>query len=298
MPLPILPRNMNDPTGQDRRERGAINQFASKFKQIQRGVKAILDAIPVSVVTLNAAGDELKRYNFNVDTVQMDLIATDISTLIDDILLQGGTRELWFLTQYVQPSYVQGTAVTQVNLATQSAAYAISRPTLEAVLLSPQYRTRLGYLRARQWEEMKGLAETTKTGMTRILFSGMAQGINPNVIARQLAKETDLDIVRARRIARTEINTAFRQARLDEAEDAQVSLGILTKMMQISALSSTTRPTHAARHARLYTIAEVRVWMSTSPNMINCKCSFVEVLVNDKGQPLTPGIIAKAEAQR
>lgn len=298
MPLPILPRNINDPTGQDRRERGAINQFTLKMRRINREVKAILDALPVSVITLNAAGDELKRYNFNVDTIQMDLIAAEISKLIDDILLQGGTRELWFLTQYVQPAYQQGTAMAQVNMATQSAAYALSRPTLEAVLLSPQYRTRLGYLRARQWEEMKGLAETTKTGMTRILFSGMAQGINPNVIATQLAKETDLDIVRARRIARTEITTALRQSILDETEDTMVSLAIPLKVMHISALSATTRPSHAARHARLYTVGEQRVWMSTSPNMINCRCSQIPVMVNDKGQPLTPGVVAKAEAQR
>jgi SPP1 gp7 family putative phage head morphogenesis protein len=289
---------MNDPTGQDRRERGAINDFTAKMKLIGREVKKILDALPVTVVTLNAAGDELKRYNFNVDTMQMELIGADISKLIDDILLVGGQRDLWFLTQYVQPAYQQGTGMAHTNLSLQSQAYAVSRPTLETVLLSPEYRRRIGYVRARQWEEMKGLSETTKTGMTRILFSGMAQGINPNVIASQLAKETDMDIVQARRIARTEINTALRQSRLDEAEDAQVSLGILTKMMQISALSATTRPTHAARHAKLYTIAEVRVWMSTSPNMINCKCSFIEVLVNDKGQPLTPGIIAKAESQR
>jgi SPP1 gp7 family putative phage head morphogenesis protein len=298
MPLPILPRNINDPTGQDRRERGAINEFTRKMNQIGREMKKFLDAIPYQVVTLNAAGDELKRYQFNVDTIQMDQIAVDIAAYIDGVLLEGGQRELWFLTQYVQPAYQQGTAVTQVNMATQSSAYALSRPNLESILLSPAYRTRLGYLRAREWEEMKNLSSTTATGMTRILFDGMAAGQNPNVIAAQLAKETDLDIVRARRIARTEITTALRRARLDEAEDAQISLGILTKMMQISALSATTRPSHAARHAKLYTIEEMRVWMSTSPNMINCKCSFVEVLVNDKGQPLTPGIIAKAEAQR
>lgn len=298
MPLPILPRNINDPTGQDRRERGAINEFTRKMNQIGREMKKFLDAIPYQVVTLNAAGDELKRYQFNVDTIQMDQIAADITAYIDGVLLEGGQRELWLLTQYVQPAYQQGTAVTQVNMATQSSAYALSRPNLESILLSPAYRTRLGYLRAREWEEMKNLSSTTATGMTRILFDGMAAGQNPNVIAAQLAKETDLDIVRARRIARTEITTALRRARLDEAEDAQISLGILTKMMQISALSATTRPSHAARHAKLYTIEEMRVWMSTSPNMINCKCSFVEVLVNDKGQPLTPGIIAKAEAQR
>lgn len=298
MPLPILPRNINDPTGQDRRERGAINEFTRKMNQIGREMKKFLEAIPYQVVTLNAAGDELKRYQFNVDTIQMDQIAADITAYIDGVLLEGGQRELWFLTQYVQPAYQQGTAVTQVNMATQSSAYALSRPNLESILLSPAYRARLGYLRAREWEEMKNLSSTTATGMTRILFDGMAAGQNPNVIAAQLAKETDLDIVRARRIARTEITTALRRARLDEAEDAQISLGILTKMMQISALSATTRPSHAARHAKLYTIEEMRVWMSTSPNMINCKCSFVEVLVNDKGQPLTPGIIAKAEAQR
>lgn len=298
MPFPILPRNIGDPTAQDARERRAIKAFDAKVKEVDSEVRDILGRFKPTVLTINSGADLLRRYNFNVDTIQMELIGDEIGRMIDRIFLEGGESGLWFVTQYVAPAYQQGTGMAQANMAIQSQVYRAARPALDNILLSPEYRRRIGYVRARQFENMREVTSSMRVAYSRILADGMMQGLNPLTIADQLTELTGTTQARARRIARTEITTALRRSRLDEAEDAMVRLGILTKMMQISALSATTRPTHAARHARLYTIDEVRVWMSTSPNMINCKCSFVEVLVDESGKPLTPGIVARAEKMR
>lgn len=298
MPLPLLPRNIKDPTGQDARERKAIADFERRVKRAHSNIKALLERQTYRVLTLNAAQETFKKYEFNVDEFAMDNIAADIARYIDAALLDGGARDLWFLKEYVQPAYQQGTGQAHINLATQAESYAVSRPTLEVVLMSPAYVKRLAYVKAREFENMKGFTSGMTSRVSRVLMDGMAGGQNPKVIARALADELDGDLVRARRIARTEINTALRRARLDEADDATETLGIKTMMMQLSALSATTRLSHALRHSKLYTTAQVRVWMATSPNSINCKCTFVEVLVDDKGKPITPKVISLAVAQR
>ena len=297
MPLPLLPRNINDPTAQDKRERKCIADFERRVKMIGKEVKAILDRQHYKVLTLNAAAYTIKKYQFNIDEFLFDSITDEIDSLIDRIILEGGDeRRLWLSTGYVEPAYQQGTAMAHSNLAVQSAAYKLSRPELANILMSPAYRTRLGYIRAREFEEMKGYSANLKKQFGTILLDGMATGLNPLDIADRIADQTGTSLFDARRIARTEITTALRRSRLDESESAMQSLGLPVMMMQISALSATTRLSHALRHAKLYTIQEMRDWMSTSPNMINCKCTFVEVMVDDEGQPWVPDIIEKARA--
>lgn len=289
---------MIDPTAQDSREKKAILDFESRLKRIKRYALGLLKSHPAQTILINAEKFTQRTYTFNLTDMQVDDIVADMQAMIDEILMQGGKESLWFLTQYVQPAYQQGTGMAQVNLATQSTQYAMARPDLQAVLLTPEYIRRVGNVRSRVFEDMQGFSASVKADLSRILSRGMIEGLNPLDIARQIEEQTGTDIKRARRIARTEITTALRRARLDEAESAQVQLGILTKIMHLSALSATTRPSHAARHAHLYTIEQVRIWMATVPNMINCKCSFIEVLVDEEGKPLTPKIIAKAESAR
>lgn len=297
MPLPLLPRNIKDPTGQDKRERGAIADFERRIKRIGASLKAILKRQYYTVLTLNAAEFTQKKYQFNVDTLLMDSVGLEIDNLIDRIILDGGdARNLWLMTGYVEPAYQQGTGAAYTNLSIQSSAYKLSRPDLASVLTSAPYLLRLGYIRAREFEEMKALSASMKATYRSILLDGMAQGINPLQIAENITAQTGHDIKRTRRIARTEVTIALRRARIDEAEDAAATLALPIRMMQISALSATTRLSHALRHAVLFTFEEVREWMSTSPNMINCKCTFVEVLVDENGKPWTPSVIDRAKA--
>ncbi|MNJ34293.1 Phage Mu protein F like protein [compost metagenome] len=292
---PILPRSTSDPTGQDKRERSAIRDFDRRVNAVGKEALRIFSEQSYTVVTLNALEVNAKTYVFELDQTILARIGLEIERIAEAIMLEGGVENLWFMRAYVEPAYQQGTGMTVANLAVQSEAYTLTKPTLDAVLFSEPYRKRISLLRAREFELMQGFTQQLKSDLAQTLTRGMIAGQNPRDIAKDIQERTGVNRSRAERIARTEVTGAFRQARTDEAQAAQQGLGIRTKLMHISALSPTTRPSHASRHAKLYTIQEEKDWWMVVPNMINCKCSTVEVLVNEKGEPLTPGIIERAK---
>jgi SPP1 gp7 family putative phage head morphogenesis protein len=267
---PILPRSTSDPTGQDKRERSAIRDFDRRVNAVGKEALRILSKQSYTVVTLNALEVNAKTYVFELDQTILARIGLEIERISDAIMLEGGVENLWFMRAYVEPAYQQGTGMTVANLAVQSEAYTLTKPTLDAVLFSEPYRKRISLLRAREFELMQGFTQQLKSDLAQTLTRGMIAGQNPRDIAKDIQGRTGVNRSRAERIARTEVTGAFRQARMDEAQAAQQDLGIRTKLMHISALSPTTRPSHSARHSKLFSIQEEREWWSVVPNMINC----------------------------
>lgn len=285
---PILPGNLSDPTGVDRLERGAINEFSRRMKKVAKVYQSILDRIPASPAVN-------QRYTFDLDTTMLSMLLNNASAFVDEILYGNSDTDFWLWSDYVKPAYQRGTAQEFASLSQQSPVYAAGQESLEQVLLSEPYRRRLSLQRARTFEEMKGLSAQVKTDMARILTDGLGRGQNPLDIAERLNEQIGIERRRANRIARTEITTALRRARWDETDEATEQYGIRMKLMHISALSPTTRRSHAARHAHLYTSEEVREWYSIGANAINCKCSQISVLVDEDGQPLNETIVEKAK---
>lgn len=284
---PILPSNQADPTGVDRLERGAMKDFDRRMRRIRNGYVEALARIPAEPVVN-------KRYTFRLDQALLSSSFADTDRLVDEILLEGGERNLWLFESYVGVSYQRGTAQEFANLGQQSPAYKAGRDSLQALLRSEPYQARLSLLRAREFEEMKGLSGQVKADMSRILSDGMGRGLNPRDIARNLTEQTGIEARRGHRIARTEVPMALRRARWDEQDQAQEDYGTQAKLMHMSALSPTTRLTHARRHAKLFTSEETRDWYARDANAINCKCSQVSVLVDEKGEPLVPAIVDRA----
>lgn len=288
MPNPILPRNPQDPAGTDRAERRAMADFDRRMRRVARVYLDALRNTPVQRVTVNAT-----VYQFDLNPDILAALTAEIDLAVDRILLEGGADQLWFTVGYVVPSYEAGTAASWRNLGTLTERYKLARPTLQSILTSEPYRRRIGFLRARQFENMKGLTAETKANMGRILTDGFAQGLNPRAVARQLTEQAGIEARRGHRIARTEIPNALRQARLDEAAQASTDFGIRTRMLWLSALSPTTRATHRARHGHLYERQDVREFYTRSGEAVNCKCSQVEVLVDEKGEPLDPEFVER-----
>jgi SPP1 gp7 family putative phage head morphogenesis protein len=273
-----------------------MKDFDRRVNAIGKEVVRILGEQNYTVVTLNALQNNATTYQFELDQAILAGISSEIERIINLIILEGGEQDLWSMRAYVEGAYQQGTAMTAANLTVQSEAYALTKPTLDAILFSPPYRKRISLLAAREFELMQGFAGALRSDLAQTLTRGLIAGQNPRVIAKDIQARTGVNKSRAERIARTEVTNAFRQARMDEAQDAQTNLGIKTKIMHLSALSPTTRPDHRARHAKLYTIQEERNWYATTPGApINCKCGMTEVLVNDKGDPLSPAIIERAK---
>lgn len=284
---PILPANPSDPTGVDRLERGAIRDFAKRIREIRAAyVEAITLFRPEPVVN--------KAYTFRIDPYLLRAVIGDLERFVDGVILEGGENQLWFFQTYVGVAYQRGTAQEFANLSQQSPIYKAGAQNLRELLSSEPYQRRLSLINAREFEEMKGLGGGIKADMTRVLSDGMARGLNPRDIATNLTEQARVSEGRAKRIARTEITTALRRARLDEADEAAERYGTVAKQMHMSALSPTTRPRHASRHAKLFTTDEQRDWWAQDANSINCKCSTVSVLVDEEGKPLVPGIVERA----
>lgn len=265
-----------------------MNEFSRRIKRIARAYRDILDRIPASPAVN-------QRYTFDLDPTMLSMLLNNASAVVDEILYDNNETGFWFWREYVNVAYQRGTAQEFTNLSQQSAVYAAGRESIQQLLLSEPYQRRLMLIRAREFEEVRGLAADVKTSMARILTDGLGRGQNPLDIARRLSEQTGMDIRRANRIARTEITTALRRARWDETDDAEAQYGITTRLMHLSALSSTTRQSHALRHAHLYTTDQVREWYSVNGNAINCKCTQIAVLVDADGKPLTPNIIDLAK---
>lgn len=286
----IIPKNKSDPTGLNALERKAMADFARRLRKVQKTYTDALDRFPASPVVN-------RRYEYRLDPLMLDIIFDDASVLVDSILLDGGKNNLWFSEDYVEPAVIRGTSQVFFNLGQQSSTYAAWRESLQSIMLTPQFQRRMAMAYTRVFEEMSGFTSAAKQQMARALADGIGRGLNPRDVARNLRKATGMLTSRANRIAQTEIPGALRRARRDEAKEAE-SLGLNIRMIHISALLPTTRRTHAVRHSHVYTVEQVEEWYSVDANGINCHCTQVEALVDDKGQVLQPSIIEKLKEER
>jgi SPP1 gp7 family putative phage head morphogenesis protein len=266
-----------------------MQSLRAKLVRIRREYVAAIDRFK-PVLAINA------KYAYRLDQATLEAVLAGLDGYVDSVLLDGGVNQLWFFNDYVRVAYERGTLQEFINLSRQSPAYTTARESMINLIRSEPYQTRIALIRAREFEEMKGLSGGVKADMSRVLTDGLARGLPPNEIAVNLKQQTGIEINRANRIARTEIPTALRRARMDEADDARETLALRTMEMHLSALSPTTRVTHAQRHGKLFTTDQQRQWWSEGANSINCKCSTVSVMVDAKGEPLIPDFVENARA--
>lgn len=267
-----------------------MKDFARRMKKIGQFYISALDRFPARLA-VNA------YYEYQLDPLLLNMVLNDASILVDSVLLEGDQNNNWFAETYVEAAVVRGTAQAFANISQQSATYLADRESLQSILLSDPYQRRMALVYAREFEEMKGLSAETKRNMSRVLTDGIGRGLSPKEVAKNLRAQAGIESRRANTIARTELTTALRRARWDEADEAKKDLGLNIRLLHFSALSPTTRQSHAARHAHIYTVEEVRAWYATGANAINCKCSQVEVLVDAKGNPVNSKVVELAQKE-
>ena len=289
---PIIPKSVSDPTGLDSLNRRALKEMKRKFSQIKTDYLAFLERIPFEAIAVNTI------YQFNLLPSEFQAMLNNANGAIEQILTEGGKDNHWLLSGYVGVAYNNGLEKARVNIGAQSVEYAASRPSLDTIIMSQPYRTRMEYLALREFEEMVGLSDIVKKDLAQTLTYGMASGQNPRDIAKAISRRTDVHLSRANTIARTEINMAFKRARMDEAQDSMQRFGFNIRMLHLSAMTRTTRRTHAMRNGEIHTIEEVNDWNSRDGNAVNCLCSITEVLVDDEGKPLTTIAIDRVRSRK
>lgn len=290
MASPILPSNAADPTGVDRLERGAIirlNKVVNNARAIYAG---LIDRIGYAPVVN-------QKYSFQLSAEQLLSLLEIAGDDVDRLFQAHNADQIWFFDEYVRTAYQRGTAQEFANLSAQSPVYAQERQGLLGLLRSSSYRDRLGILKARIVEGVKGFAQSIKTRLSDAFTRAIGYGLSPSEIKKAMKEQDRALKAQGALMARTEVAGALRQARQDETEQANDD-GYRTMLLHLSAFAPTTRPSHAARHGNLCTVAEVRSWYSKNGNRYNCKCSHIAVLVDKDNNPLSKTILRRAMSMR
>lgn len=288
----IIPTRLEkDPTGQAGNRLRAKREISKRIRTLREPVLQILDSFPVERITVNKS-----RYEYRVNPERLASLFDELQLYFYQALELETFSRGWFLSEYLGAAWQQGTAKSFNRLKTLAEAVAPDRAelmSLDSVLTSPEYAQRFDNIAARAFENMKGFAGQAATDLGRILGEGVALGQSPRIIARDIRKKFDqVEGYRALRIARTEVNHSFTEARHEQTKDVRDRLGLEVRQMHVSALVDSTRPTHAARHGKLYTLEEQREFWATGSNLINCLCSTVEVILID-GEPTQQKLIER-----
>ena len=305
--------NILDPTQQKGREKLAYADFRRRLRAINAEIhELVVDQLQPREIAVNGLRAYLlnaeRVYIYELDYLQLRRIDETIAEIIQRIMMQRGEQWDVWMQQYAAEAYQQGAAYAQSSLAVQSAVYASSYSNIESVLFTPEYQRRIAVVTSRTFNSMEKFSGDLITTTRQILGDTIAQGKSPRYAA-ELLKGYLLDdkgdkegaarraASRAATIARTELGVAYRSAVMDESQRASESLGLVTKLLWVSALMATTRRSHADRHGNLYTRAEVTEFYSKNGNSINCRCSQVPTVVDENGDAFAKKIFEKMAKQ-
>lgn len=284
MPNPIIPGNKQDRTGTAGILRRAVADIRRRYKGAARDVIAAFDRIPAYRVNDVSEADFAVRYGLTPQA--MADLSQELAAIMARWLEEGreSAPGFWW-SPYDAEATLAGTAQSVANLSAISTAYAAQR-SISTVINSEPYRVRIATAQQMSMSHWTGLSQTARADLAGVIGRGIADGLNPRVVRRQIMGTMGISRSRAELYAQTDITGALRQARWTEADYARDEMGIKLGLLWTSALLPTTRPNHASRHGKVYTTEEVRAFYSTGGARFRCHCSTVEALIGDDGKPM------------
>ncbi|EPL7409914.1 phage minor head protein [Klebsiella pneumoniae] len=311
--LPIVPRSKVDPTRSAKQVSAMFRDIEDRYLGIKRALKALFDQrLTGRTREVNSHnwhflchvnGDEPTLYQVNAGKFIYDMSAQQLADLLeavqiilDDYLLEGGEQNLWAMG-YVVAEYERGTFSAYTNLSQQSPVYA-AQTSIHQLLSSPAYLNQIAASRVTTYSDWRGISDDARRDLAGVISDAVSRGVNPRETASVISKRLDVSMSRAKTIAQTEQVGALRRAQRNETDWAKERLGLNTAILWISALKSTTRATHAARHGKTYSTEEVAEFYSKNGNAFNCYCANVPCLLDDQGKLYNDGLTEKLTKER
>ncbi len=297
-----------DPTGQARNRNRSTRSLSVRLTRAEREVKALFRAVPRTRRTQTRIVNAVTTiYDYEFD---QEAFGRSVEFIVNEELLETQTDVMpfaWYWKDDIELPYRQGTVeeVRDFNVLVTGAVAAgvlingIPPQTvpIEQVLLSEPYRTALNNTQVSSFTTIKGLSERTTAQVLQRINAGIQAGDTPTAIAAEISERFDVARSSAKRLARTEINQAYTNAKLDATDVLQKQTGLRAAVIHISALTPTTRQTHADRHGNAYTTADQRQWWAITPNRINCLCSVRSVLIDRQGNVVQAELQADIKAE-
>ncbi|GKO57687.1 phage head morphogenesis protein [Klebsiella quasipneumoniae] len=310
---PVVPRSKVDPTRSAKQVSAMFRDIEDRYIGIKRVLKALFDQRLTGRerevnshswhFLCHVNGDEPTLYQVNAGKFIYDMSAQELADLLeavqvilDDYLLEGGEQNLWAM-DYVVAEYERGTFGAYTNLSQQSPVYA-AQTSIHQLLSSPAYLNQIAASRVTTYSDWRGISDDARRDLAGVISDAVSRGVNPRETASVISKRLDVSMSRAKTIAQTEQVGALRRAQRNETDWAKERLGLNTAILWISALKSTTRATHAARHGKTYSTEEVAEFYSKNGNAFNCYCANVPCLLDDQGKLYNDGLTEKLTKER
>ncbi|MEH5994182.1 phage minor head protein [Klebsiella variicola] len=311
--LPIVPRSKVDPTRSAKQVSAMFRDIEDRYLGIKRALKSLFDQrLTGREREVNSHnwhflchdhGEDVRLYQVNAGKFIYDMSAQELADLLeavqsilDDYLLEGGEQNLWAM-DYVAAEYERGTFSAYTNLSQQSPVYA-AQTSIHQLLSSPAYLNQIAASRVTTYSDWRGISDDARRDLAGVISDAVSRGVNPRETASVISKRLDVSMSRAKTIAQTEQVGALRRAQRNETDWAKERLGLNTAILWISALKSTTRATHAARHGKTYSTEEVAEFYSKNGNAFNCYCANVPCLLDDQGKLYNDGLTEKLTKER
>ncbi len=292
-------KTQQDPTGQASNRKSATRALSKRLASIKQFTLRRFKAIPKKRIERRNIVNNQVFYEYDISAQELATLRNDIAAVSNEQLLESQddpTLLFWYYTSEIERPYRQGTIqeVTVVNRMIDEATAAgialvalpLVRLDVEAVLNSEAYIQGLLKELNAAVGDIKKLAADTAADMYGVINRGIQAGNSPRTIATAITERFDVSVSRAERIAVTEVNKAYNDAKMNLGEISSKQIGVRSAVLHISALIPTTRPHHAARHGNTYTYQAQLAWWDSGANRINCHCTTQTVLVDRKGQPI------------
>lgn len=280
-PNPAIPGTPKDRTGTAGILRRAYAEIRQRYAGLQAEVLAIFDRIPTY-----AMNDEAGAVLYGMTPQQMEALSLELQAAVERWIVSGRdpAYSFWY-ARYDQEASHLGTAQSVANLTNLSATYAAAR-TIESVIYSQPYQTRLAMAQLKSYEHWTGLAATQKAELAQIIGRAVVDGKNPKAVRTEIMERLEVGRSKAAQYAQTDVTDTLRQARWAESEYTSETLGIKIGMLWTSALLPTTRQWHANLSGKVKTTEWIKDFYSRDGNRYNCHCSQTEALLDADGKPI------------
>lgn len=162
---------------------------------------------------------------------------------------------------------------------------------LRAAFAAPETESKLRLLYTRAFDSLKGMTTQMGNQLSRVLTTGLAAGLGPEQIARNITNQiARINRNRARTIARTELIHAHAEGQLDSFERLGVEeVGVLAEW--ITAGDDRVCPQCFELEGAVMPIPEARGLIPRHPN---CRCAWVPATEEKVNRARLKGQISKS----
>lgn len=289
--------NKGDPTGQRVNRANTAKKLRVRLEVSRREVVGIFRKVTKKRISVTPN----VSYQYDINPEQTEAFNNQIRKIISDALLQtdGDTMPIkWWYKPEIELPTRQGT-LEELNEFNKLIALAIlagmtgrggiepQRIAPEVVLSSQRYLEELRNVYVENFQTIRSLSDGTASQVIQKINSGIKAGMTPTKISESITERFNVSKSNADRIARTEVNAAYTNAKMRAINTASELSGLDPKVRHISALlPGRTRNHHAARHYLVYTPEEQNAWWAEGANRINCLCSIRTILIDKEGNYL------------